>query len=414
MQALGHVSTLCSSTSLCIPTSVGVSVSPQNGQSKLGLRMPPLRLGNVTASCKRNNTRRDMKIQATMGIEKEQALETTPDSLLRESEGNEGSHEGSSMRAKFERMILDAQNSICAAVEEVDGTKFKEDSWSRPGGGGGISRVLQNGNVWEKAGVNVSVVYGKMPREAYRAATGTSATKNGNGSAQGDTSIPFFAAGISSVMHPHNPFAPTMHFNYRYFETDNPLDLAEAPRAWWFGGGTDFTPAYIFDEDVRHFHQVQKNACDRHDPTFYPRFKKWCDDYFMIKHRNERRGLGGIFFDDLNDRDPEKLLAFSTDCANSVIESYLPVVIKRKDHPYNEDHKAWQQLRRGRYVEFNLVYDRGTTFGLKTGGRIESILMSLPLTARWEYDQKPQEGSEEARLLDACMNPKDWLGLEVE
>ncbi|EEE61660.1 hypothetical protein OsJ_16117 [Oryza sativa Japonica Group] len=286
-----------------------------------------------------------------------------------------------------------------------------EDVWSRPGGGGGISRVLQDGRVFEKAGVNVSVVYGVMPPDAYRAAKGE-AGKNG-AAADGPKAgpVPFFAAGISSVLHPKNPFAPTLHFNYRYFETDAPKDAPGAPRQWWFGGGTDLTPSYIIEEDVKHFHSVQKQACDKFDPSFYPRFKKWCDDYFYIKHRNERRGLGGIFFDDLNDYDQEMLLNFATECADSVVPAYIPIIERRKDTPFTEEHKAWQQLRRGRYVEFNLVYDRGTTFGLKTGGRIESILVSLPLTARWQYDHTPEEGTEERKLLDACINPKEWLDL---
>jgi coproporphyrinogen III oxidase len=267
--------------------------------------------------------------------------------------------------------------------------------------------VLQDGNVFEKAGVNVSVVYGTMPPEAYRAATG-SAEKNGAPSG-GAGRIPFFAAGVSSVVHPKNPFAPTAHFNYRYFETNVPQDVEGAPRAWWFGGGTDLTPSYLFEEDAKHFHQTLKDTCDEHDESFFPRFKAWCDDYFMIKHRGERRGIGGIFFDDMNDRDPEEILKFSTACGKAVVPAYIPLVAKRKDTPFTEEQKQWQQLRRGRYVEFNLVYDRGTTFGLKTGGRIESILMSLPLTARWEYDQQPEPGSEEWKLLDACRNPKDWV-----
>ncbi|CDP04123.1 unnamed protein product [Coffea canephora] len=549
-------------------------------------------------------------------IEKETLETHRPHTFLRESDeaaafsSSSSSDSAGSVRARFEKMIRDAQDSVCAAIEAVDnGSKFKEDVWSRPGGGGGISRVLQDGAVWEKAGVNVSVVYGVMPPEAYRAAKPSS----DNGDIKPGP-IPFFAAGISSVLHPHNPFAPTLHFNYRYFETDAPEDAPGAPRQWWFGGGTDFTPAYIFEEDVKHFHSVQKSACDKFDPSFYPRFKKWCDDYFYIKHRGERRGLGGIFFDDLNDYDQEMLLSFATECANSVIPAYIPIIEKRKDTPYTERNKAWQQLRRGRYVktddapppkiyiivkqnwkiyifrginffvdflhssswsmssfktvnnyfpiclisvigncfllhdlswmksslgscwnapgaprqwwfgggtdftpayifeedvkhfhsvqksacdkfdpsfyprfkkwcddyfyikhrgerrglggiffddlndydqemllsfatecansvipayipiiekrkdtpyternkawqqlrrgyyvEFNLVYDRGTTFGLKTGGRIESILVSLPLSARWEYDHKPEEGSEEWKLLDACINPKEWL-----
>ncbi|XP_076887023.1 oxygen-dependent coproporphyrinogen-III oxidase, chloroplastic-like [Bidens hawaiensis] len=338
-------------------------------------------------------------------IEKEIAETHRPDTFLRDSDGGPSDHD--SVRSRFEKMIRDAQDSVCAAIEAADGGgKFKEDVWSRPGGGGGISRVLQDGAVWEKAGVNVSVVYGVMPPEAYRAANPVNAAENGNFKPE---PVPFFAAGISSVLHPKNPFAPTLHFNYRYFETDARKDAPGAPRQWWFGGGTDFTPAYIFEEDVKHFHTVQKNACDKFDPSFYPRFKKWCDDYFYIKHRNERRGLGGIFFDDLNDYDQEMLLSFATECANSVVDAYIPIIERRKDTPFTEQNKAWQQLRRGRYVEFNLVYDRGTTFGLKTGGRIESILVSLPLTARWEYDHKPEEGSEEWKLLDACINPKEWI-----
>ncbi|CAA7047052.1 unnamed protein product [Microthlaspi erraticum] len=348
--------------------------------------------------------RSDLDLRCSVSIEKEVPETERPFTFLRDSEGGDSqSSSSSSVRARFESMIRAAQDNVCSAIEAVEGgPKFKEDVWSRPGGGGGISRVLQDGNVWEKAGVNVSVVYGVMPPEAYRAAKGAS-------SEQKPGPVPFFAAGISSVLHPKNPFAPTLHFNYRYFETDAPKDVPGAPRQWWFGGGTDFTPAYIFEEDVKHFHSVQKQACDKFDPSFYPRFKKWCDDYFYIKHRDERRGLGGIFFDDLNDLDQEMLLSFATECASSVIPAYIPIIEKRKDTPFTEQHKAWQQLRRGRYVEFNLVYDRGTTFGLKTGGRIESILVSLPLSARWEYDHKPEEGSEEWKLLDACINPKEWL-----
>ncbi|CAM6097212.1 unnamed protein product [Calypogeia fissa] len=338
------------------------------------------------------------------GIEQESILDEKPETLLREDDVDALHADNKpNLRAKFEKMIFRIQNEVCAAVEAIDGGTFREDAWSRPGGGGGVSRVLQNGTVWEKAGVNVSVVYGSMPPEAYRAATGTAGNTNKAGR------IPFFASGVSSVMHPKNPFAPTVHFNYRYFETDAPEGVEGAPRAWWFGGGTDLTPSYLFEEDVAHFHQLQKKACDKFDPAFYPKFKSWCDDYFLIKHRGERRGLGGIFFDDLNDRDPEELLAFSTACADTVIPAYIPLVEKRKDTPFSDHHKDWQQMRRGRYVEFNLVYDRGTTFGLKTGGRIESILMSLPLTARWEYDHQPAANSEEGLLLDACRNPRDWV-----
>mmetsp|Transcript_29599 Transcript_29599/g.70522 ORF Transcript_29599/g.70522 Transcript_29599/m.70522 type:complete len:396 (-) Transcript_29599:258-1445(-) len=329
-------------------------------------------------------------------IAPEDMVTEVPSSLLRE-----GIDDPNSMRGKFERSIRDAQDSICAAIEEVDGTKFHQDAWTRADGGGGITRVMQGGNVWEKAGVNVSVVYGSMPPEAYRAATGSGVEIPPDAGR-----VPFFAAGISSVMHPWNPKAPTMHFNYRYFETEpwNGLDSQ-----WWFGGGTDITPSYLFEDDMKHFHGTLKNVCDKHDPEYYPKFKKWCDEYFKIKHRGETRGLGGIFFDDLNDRDPEEIFAFSKDCQNSVVDAYVPIVKRHMNDEYTETEKEWQQLRRGRYVEFNLVYDRGTTFGLKTGGRIESILMSLPLTARWQYDYEPEAGTPEAEILDAFRNPRDWL-----
>ena len=217
--------------------------------------------------------------------------------------------------------------------------------------------------------------------------------------------IPFFAAGISSVMHPHNPMAPTVHFNYRYFETDAPEGAEGAPRAWWFGGGTDLTPSYIFQEDAAHFHGTLKEVCDKHDEEFYPRFKEWADDYFIIKHRmNERRGIGGVFFDDMNDRPQEELLAFATDMASAVVPAYVPLVAKHKDDEFTEQEREWQQMPRA-LCRVQPRHDRGTTFGLRTGGRIESILMSLPLTARWQYDMQPEEGSREADALDAFRNP---------
>lgn len=317
-----------------------------------------------------------------------------PSTLIRESETSGDS----SMRARFEKMIRSAQDDICAQVSALDGASFHQDAWVRPNGGGGISRVMQGGNVFEKAGVNVSVVYGTMPPEAVKAASARGVTRD-VGYAPGED-VPFFAAGISSVMHPWNPMAPTMHFNYRYFETDRGL--------WWFGGGTDLTPSFLYEDDARHFHSTLKECCDRHDAEYYSKFKKWCDDYFLIKHRGERRGIGGIFFDDLNDRPADDIFAFSSDCASHVCDAYLPLVERRKDEDFSEPQKRWQQMRRSRYVEYNLVYDRGTVFGLKTGGRIESILMSLPLTARWEYDFSPEEGSWEADTLAVLKEPKDW------
>ena len=302
--------------------------------------------------------------------------------------------------SRFEAMLRKGQDEICRAIEELDGeAKFRSDAWVRESGGGGLSRVLCNGKVFEKAGVNLSVVYGTMPQEALQAATSRGVDR-AKGYAPGER-VPFFACGLSSVMHPKNPFCPTMHFNYRYFETDGGV--------WWFGGGTDITPSYLDEEDMKHFHGVYKNVCDKHDAEFYPKFKKWADEYFTIPHRGETRGLGGIFFDDLNDRDADKILAFSTDCLNSVVPAYVPIVAKHKNDQFTQQQKEWQLMRRGRYVEFNLVYDRGTIFGLKTGGRIESILMSLPETARWEYDHHPAPGSKEEEIQKVFRQPRDWV-----
>jgi coproporphyrinogen III oxidase len=222
-------------------------------------------------------------------------------------------------------------------------------------------------------------------------------------------SLDFFAAGLSIVLHPKNPMAPTVHLNYRYFETANPDGSSNA---WWFGGGSDLTPSYLFDEDAIHFHSLLKGACDKHDKAYYPRFKKWCDEYFNNKHRGESRGVGGIFFDDLDEteKDQEQLFSFVKDCLATFLPSYLPIIQKRKDMPYTEHEKNWQQIRRGRYVEFNLVHDRGTSFGLNTpGSRVESILMSLPLSARWQYMHQPEPGSKEDRLLNVLKKPIQWV-----
>ncbi|MCB9830853.1 MAG: oxygen-dependent coproporphyrinogen oxidase [Planctomycetes bacterium] len=303
------------------------------------------------------------------------------------------------MRRRMEEMVARTQDEVCALIEDLDGGhRFREDLWSRSEGGGGRTRVLENGRRFEKAGVNVSTVSGPMPEAIARAA-------RGRGIALPEGEHHFWATGVSLVLHPSNPLAPTVHANYRYFEMEsNTGDRL----AWWFGGGTDLTPNYLFAEDARHFHGVLKERCDRHDRSFYPRFKKDCDDYFRIPHRGEARGLGGIFFDNLNDRDPELLFAFSADCAAGIVPAIEPIYRARLDLPFAERHRRWQQLRRGRYVEFNLVYDRGTTFGLRTGGRTESILMSLPLTARWEYDHEPEAGSPEAELLEILRHPRDW------
>lgn len=305
------------------------------------------------------------------------------------------------MAEKMTHMVYSMQEAICAHLSELDGSHFIEDVWEREEGGGGRSRVIQDGPVFEKAGVNVSVVHGVLSPKA-------AAAMGGGQNLSSEEDLKFFATGISLVIHPHNPFAPTAHANYRYFERGG----GKKEGSWWFGGGADLTPAYLFDEDARHFHQVHKDACDRHDPGFYPQYKKWCDKYFFNVHREECRGIGGIFFDDLHDRAPEKLFDFAKDCAGSFIPAYLPLVEKRKDTPFSENQKEWQAMRRGRYVEFNLVYDRGTTFGLQSGGRIESILMSLPLHARWEYNHQPPPNSEEGKLVKVLRTPQDWLESE--
>jgi coproporphyrinogen III oxidase len=292
-------------------------------------------------------------------------------------------------------LVREVQDEITTALEEVDGTPFREDTWDREGGGGGWSRVLQDGNVFEKAGVNVSEVYGELSPQAAR--------EMGGGTEIDDLS--FFATGVSLVLHPHNPMAPTVHANYRYFERGD----GTAPGSWWFGGGADLTPAYLFEEDAVHFHQTHKDACDQHGEAFYPRFKKWCDEYFFVRHRGEARGIGGIFFDNFSELGQEGGFAFVRDCAKAFLPAYLPILERRREMDFDDDHRRWQQLRRGRYVEFNLVWDRGTKFGLRTGGRTESILMSLPLTARWEYDHHPDPESPEGELVAVLKEPREWV-----
>jgi coproporphyrinogen III oxidase len=304
----------------------------------------------------------------------------------------------------MEEFIKQQQKEIVAELEKVDGKNFRVDTWTREHGGGGISSVLQDGNVFEKAGVNISIVYGTLPRSAIEKMRVNHKAIDPN-----VESLEFFAAGLSMVLHPINPMAPTVHLNYRYFETAN---ADGSSNAWWFGGGTDLTPSYLFDEDAVHFHKVIKEACDSHDKSYYPRFKIWCDDYFNNKHRGERRGIGGIFFDDLDDteKDQENTFAFVQSGLKAFLPSYIPIIQRRKDMPFTEKEKQWQQLRRGRYVEFNLVHDRGTAFGLNTpSARVEAILMSLPLTARWQYMHEPEKGSREQRLVDVLREPKEWV-----
>ena len=293
--------------------------------------------------------------------------------------------------------IHDLQNRICAALEEVDGKAvFIKDEWQRPEGGGGKTMVIANGNVFEKAGVNTSVVYGEVT-DAMRSQLNINGSK-------------WFACGLSVVIHPGNPFVPTVHCNYRMFELYNENDeLIDR----WFGGGTDLTPYYLFEEDAKHFHSVCKNTSDAFDLSFYPIFKKECDNYFVNRHRNdERRGIGGIFYDykhAVEQQDAYFWMNFGKNCGDAFLKAYIPIVQKRKDIVFNEANKYWQEIRRGRYVEFNLVHDRGTLFGLKTNGRTESILMSLPPTVRFEYDHQPIPGSEEEKLITVLLHPKEWI-----
>lgn len=299
------------------------------------------------------------------------------------------------------KWIDSLQGLICKELEKADGKAlFLEDKWKRAEGGGGRTRVMSDGNVFEKGGVNTSVVFGDVT-DTMRSQLKIEGEK-------------WFACGLSLVMHPVNPNVPTVHANWRYFELyDRNDNLTDS----WFGGGTDLTPYYLFEEDVVHFHTSLKKAIDPFGESLYPLYKKNCDEYFTNKHRdNEMRGVGGVFYDHVrpaDEVDAVHLIMFQQSNGLAFLEAYLPIVEKRKDIPYNAQQVEWQEMRRGRYVEFNLIHDKGTIFGLKTNGRTESILMSLPPRARWTYDYKPQRGSEEDKLLQACLVPRDWLGLEI-
>ena len=290
--------------------------------------------------------------------------------------------------------LLSLQENICTELAQIDGqSDFIIDEWQREQGGGGKTRVLSNGAVIEKGGVNFSHVMGdKLPGSA----TAVRPELAGRG---------FQAMGVSLVIHPHNPYVPTSHMNVRFFvaekEGHDPV--------WWFGGGFDLTPYYGFKEDCVHWHQVSKAACEPLGVNAYDKYKKWCDDYFYIKHRNEPRGVGGLFFDDLNEPDFDKSFEFMRSVGDHYMKAYGPIMQQRKDTPYGDREKAFQKMRRGRYVEFNLVYDRGTLFGLQTGGRTESILMSLPADVGWHYDWKPEAGSEEEKLTSYYLQDRDWL-----
>jgi coproporphyrinogen III oxidase len=293
----------------------------------------------------------------------------------------------------IEAFLRGLQDRLCQALEQADGqARFVEDSWQRAEGGGGRSRVLKNGALFEQAGVNLSIVQGHaLPK---------SATAH-RPELEGRT---WNAMGVSLVLHPWNPYVPTTHLNVRYFEARK--DGAED--VWWFGGGFDLTPFYPFDDDARHWHTVARAACLPFGDEVYPRYKKWCDEYFFLKHRNETRGVGGLFFDDLNDGGFERCFALTQSVGNAFLDAFLPIVLRRRDLEFGEREREFQLYRRGRYVEFNLVWDRGTLFGLQSGGRTESILMSLPPRVRFEYMYAPEPGSAEARLND-YLRARDWL-----
>ncbi|WP_444892451.1 oxygen-dependent coproporphyrinogen oxidase [Microbulbifer sp. TRSA001] len=289
--------------------------------------------------------------------------------------------------------LLGLQDRICNALSEEDGQPFREDNWERPGGGGGRTRVLEEGNLIEKGGVNFSHVYGDgLP---------PSATANRPELA----GCSFEAMGVSLVIHPRNPYMPTSHANVRLFVAKKP----GAEPIWWFGGGYDLTPYYGYHEDVVHWHQTAKQACEPFGSEIYPRFKQWCDKYFYLKHRDEARGVGGLFFDDFNEGGYDNAFALMRAVGDSYLEAYLPIVQKRKETPYGEREREFQLYRRGRYVEFNLVFDRGTLFGLQSGGRTESILMSLPSLVSWKYDWQPEPGSEEEKLYTDFLPHRDWV-----
>ena len=296
--------------------------------------------------------------------------------------------------AAVKNYLLDLQDRICSVLETEDGTqRFQEDSWERPEGGGGRSRVLVDGAVFEQAGVNFSHVFGSsLPPSA------TAHRPELAGRA-------WQALGVSLVIHPRNPYVPTSHMNVRFFIAEKP---GSAPM-WWFGGGFDLTPYYGFAEDSVHWHQTARAACTPFGADYYPRFKKWCDEYFFIKHRNETRGVGGLFFDDLNENNFTHCFGFMRSVADHYVPAYVPLVQKRKHMTYGEHERDFQLYRRGRYVEFNLVYDRGTLFGLQSGGRTEAILMSLPPLVKWRYNWRPQAGTPEAQLYEDFLKARDWL-----
>jgi coproporphyrinogen III oxidase len=292
-----------------------------------------------------------------------------------------------SLKARMSAWVHALQDDICTQLAQLDGgAGFREDVWERAAGGGGRTRVLEDGPVLEKAGVLVSVVHGEL-EEAF--------AKRLQGEGR-----QFWAAGLSLILHPRNPHVPTVHANWRF--------IVQGGKAW-FGGGADLTPYYLYPEDAAHFHRTLKAACDAHDPTWYARFKQTCDRYFRLPHRDEARGVGGLFFENVSGPSLEEQLAFVQDCGRAFLPAYLPIAQRRKDTPVTPAQRQWQEVRRGRYVEFNLLHDRGTVFGLETRGRTESILVSLPPQVRWRYDHHPEPGSPEAALLEVLRTPREWV-----
>lgn len=289
--------------------------------------------------------------------------------------------------------LADLQNRIVAGLEAIDGKSFQRDGWERPNGGGGLSCVIEEGNVLERGGVNFSYVFGHGLPASATAARPELAGRS------------FEAAGVSLVLHPRNPYAPTVHMNVRFFEAKK----EGTDPVWWFGGGMDLTPYYGFEEDAIHFHQTCKTALDPIGSDYYPRFKKWCDEYFFLKHRKEPRGIGGVFFDDFNQPDFSTCFKLTQRVGDHFLPAYAPILERRLNVSYGEQQRDFQAYRRGRYVEFNLVWDRGTLFGLQTGGRTESILMSLPPIVKWRYNWTPQAGSPESKLYTDFLIGKNWI-----
>jgi coproporphyrinogen III oxidase len=297
-----------------------------------------------------------------------------------------GPAEPAAIRGALATFLRELQGEICAALERLDGAgRFSAERWERPGGGGGLTRVLQGGDLLEKAGVSLSEVHGEVDPSLARTLPGEGRELT--------------ATGLSLVLHPRSPMVPTTHANFRF--------LTAGGRAW-FGGGTDLTPYYLFDEDAAHFHRTLRVACDRHDPALYPRLKAECDAYFFLPHRGEARGVGGLFFDRFGEDDLAGALAFVEDVGRAFLPAWLPIAERRRDEPWGDREREWQEIRRGRYVEFNLLHDRGTLFGLRSAGRLESIFMSMPPRVRFPYDHRPEPGSREARLLEVLRSPREW------